>query len=117
MSPIQFGSHEYDFARTVVTMAVVDITPNSFHRPGTTYEFTDAMVPEQDLKARSELAYVLNVDGFGTQSLKVAKYKSFVAQAPTFRRGFKLFYSEDTKTMSPAQVMGLHPRPDVIVYE
>ena len=40
---------------------------------------------------------MLNVDGFGTQSLKVAKYKDFVGQAPGFRRGFKLFYSEDTE--------------------
>ena len=33
------------------------------------------MVPEAELKERKGLAYVLNVDGFGTQSLKVAKYK------------------------------------------
>ncbi len=44
------------------------------------HEFTDDMVPEQQLKPRSDLAYVLNVDGFGTQSLKVAKYKGFMAQ-------------------------------------
>ena len=81
------------------------------------HQFTDDMVPEQQLKERDQLAYVLNVDGFGTQSLKVAKYKSFVAQSPGFRRGFKLFYSEDTNTMTPAEVMGLQPRPDVVVYE
>ena len=60
---------------------------------------------------------MLNVDGFGTQALKVAKYKSFAAQAKQFRRGFKLFYEEDQGIMSPAQVMRLNPRPDVIVYE
>ena len=60
---------------------------------------------------------MLNVDGFGTQALKVAKYKSFAAQAKQFRRGFKLFYQEDRGSMSPAQVMRLNPRPDVIVYE
>jgi len=81
------------------------------------HQFTDDMIPETELKERSELAYVLNVDGFGTQSLKVAKYKSFVAQAPKFHRGFKLFYKEDTGILSPAQVMRLSPRPDVIVYE
>jgi hypothetical protein len=81
------------------------------------HQFTDDMVPESELKERAGLAYVLNVDGFGTQSLKIAKYKSFVAQAKQFRRGFKLFYHEDLKTMTPAQVMRLNPRPDVIVYE
>ena len=35
------------------------------------------MIPEAELKERKGLAYVLNVDGFGTQTLKVAKYKEF----------------------------------------
>ncbi len=81
------------------------------------HQFTDDMIPEAELKERKGLAYVLNVDGFGTQTLKVAKYKNFVAQAKHFHRGFKLFYSEDTNTMTPAQVMRLKPRPDVVVYE
>jgi hypothetical protein len=81
------------------------------------HQFTDDMVPQDQLKRPDGLAYVLNVDGFGTQSLKVAKYHAFVRQAPQFHRGFKLFYHEDTKTMSPKQVMGLVPRPDVVVYE
>ena len=45
------------------------------------HQFTDDMVPEAQLKERKGLAYVLNVDGFGTQALKIAKYKSFAAQA------------------------------------
>jgi len=81
------------------------------------HQFTDDMVPEQELKEREHLAYVLNVDGFGTQALKIAKYKGFVKQAPGFHRGFKLFYSEDTNIMSPKQVMRLQPRPDVVIYE
>ena len=81
------------------------------------HQFTDDMVPEAELKERKGLAYVLNVDGFGTQALKIAKYKDFVAQAEQFHRGFKLFYSEDHDTMTPAEVMRLQPRPDVVVYE
>jgi hypothetical protein len=81
------------------------------------HQFTDDMVPEKQLKRPPGLAYVLNVDGFGSQELKVAKYHDFVAQAPGFHRGFKLFYQEDAKTMSPGQVMRLSPRPDVVVYE
>jgi hypothetical protein len=82
------------------------------------HEFTDDMVPEAQLKPRKGLAYVLNVDGFGTQALKIAKYKGFAAQGKGFRRGFKLFYQEDAKPMmTAAQVMRLQPRPDVVVYE
>jgi hypothetical protein len=81
------------------------------------HEFTDDMVPETQLKERKGLAYVLNVDGFGTQALKIAKYKGFAGQAKQFRRGFKLFYQEDQRMMSAAQVMRLSPRPDVVVYE
>jgi hypothetical protein len=81
------------------------------------HQFTNDMVPEAELKARKGLAAVLNVDGFGTQSLKIAKYKSFAAEKSDFRRGFKLFYKEDVKMMSAAQVMRLSPRPDVVVYE
>jgi hypothetical protein len=81
------------------------------------HQFTDDMVPEAELKRHPGLAYVLNADGFGSDEVKVAKYRRFVRQAPAFRRGFKLFYHEDVKTMSPAKVMGLRPRPDVVVYE
>lgn len=81
------------------------------------HQFTDDMVPEREIKERSDLSIVLNVDGFGTQSLKIAKYKDFTKQATGFRHGFKLFYKEDTNTMTPAQVMRLTPRPDVVVYE
>jgi hypothetical protein len=81
------------------------------------HEFTDAMVPEAQLKQREHLAYVLNVDGFGSHALKIAKYHDFMAQVGPFRRGFKLFYHEDTDTMTPAEVMKLTPRPDVVVYE
>jgi hypothetical protein len=81
------------------------------------HQFTDSMVPEKQLKRPRGLAYVLNVDGFGSQALKIAKYHDFVGQAPEFRRGFKLFYQEDANTMTPRQVMRLSPRPDVVVYE
>ncbi|HEY6890397.1 MAG TPA: hypothetical protein VI300_21515 [Solirubrobacter sp.] len=81
------------------------------------HEFTDDMVPEGQLKQRKGLAYVMNVDGFGGQALKIAKYKGFADESQEFHRGFKLFYHEDQGMMSPAQVMRLQPRPDVVVYE
>jgi hypothetical protein len=81
------------------------------------HQFTDDMVDDTRLRRREELAMVLNADGFGTQPVKASKYHAFTRRAPTFHQGFKLFYEEDAGLMTPAQVMRLRPRPDVIVYE
>jgi hypothetical protein len=81
------------------------------------HQFTDDMVDESALKQRKGLATVLNVDGFGNQAVKKAKYKDFTAQAPDASHGFKLFYEEDTDLMRPAQVMRMKPRPVLVVYE
>jgi len=81
------------------------------------HQFTDDMVPEQQLKPRDGLAIVLNVDGFGNQAVKKAKYKDFTRQAPDFFHGFKLFYEEDTDLMRPREVMRMRPKPVLVVYE
>jgi hypothetical protein len=81
------------------------------------HQFTDDMVDERALKPREGLATVLNVDGFGNQAVKKAKYRDFTRQAPDFYHGFKLFYEEDADMMRPAEVMRLHPRPVLVVYE
>lgn len=83
------------------------------------HQFTDSMIRDkQRLKPLRGVPLVLNVDGFGGQEVKIAKYNDFTN--PPVRRvhsGFKLFYKEDTGTMSPAQVLKLRPRPDVVIYE
>jgi hypothetical protein len=81
------------------------------------HQFTDDMVPEQQLKSREGLATVLNVDGFGNQAVKKAKYRDFTRQAPDAFHGFKLFYEEDTDMMRPRQVMRMRPKPVLVVYE
>jgi hypothetical protein len=81
------------------------------------HQFTDDMVDHRELKQRDHLATVLNVDGFGGQSIKKAKYRRFAREAREFHPGFKLFYEEDTDLMTPRQVMRMKPRPDLIVYE
>ena len=61
---------------------------------------------------------VLNVDGFGGQEIKKAKYNAFAKGTPKgFAIGYKLFYREDTDLMTPREVMRMRPRPDVIAYE
>ena len=83
------------------------------------HQFTPSMVPVRALKKRDGLAMVINVDGFGGQEIKIAKYRSLArtAKAAGFRRGFKLFYQEDTRLMKPRQVLRMSPPPDVVVYE
>jgi hypothetical protein len=83
------------------------------------HQFTDSMIRNKEqLKPLHGVPLVLNVDGFGGQEVKIAKYHDFTS--PRVRHvhsGFKLFYKEDTNTMTPAQVLQLHPRPDVVIYE
>jgi hypothetical protein len=76
------------------------------------------MISRDDLlRPYPGVAMVVNVDGFGSQVVKVARYREFVARTPRLHRGLKLFYEEDAGLMRPAQVMRMRPRPDVVVYE
>jgi hypothetical protein len=81
------------------------------------HQFTEDMVDDRRLKRRQGLDMVLNADGFGGQAEKVAKYRTFTRAAPSFHKGFKLFYEEDTDLMSPREVLRLGPPPDLVVYE
>jgi hypothetical protein len=82
------------------------------------HQFTQSMIRnKQSLRHRRGVALVLNVDGFGDQPNKIAKYREFTHPRTGFRRGFKLFYTEDTNLMTPRQVLALRPRPDLVIYE
>ncbi|CAA9515403.1 MAG: hypothetical protein AVDCRST_MAG67-3069 [uncultured Solirubrobacteraceae bacterium] len=85
------------------------------------HQFTQDMVRnKRQLQTPPELAVTMNVDGFGTRSGKLSKYKDFTSKsnrpAGTYV-GFKLFYQEDTNLFTPKGVMALRPRPDVVMYE
>jgi hypothetical protein len=82
------------------------------------HQFTEDMIvgKEQLLRPR-ELAVTINVDGFGKQPDKIAKYQEFTRGASGFHHGLKLFYEEDTNLLSPAQVLAIRPRPEIVVYE
>jgi hypothetical protein len=83
------------------------------------HQFTDSMIRnKQQLRPLRGVPLVLNVDGFGGQEVKIAKYNDFTnPRVRHVHAGFKLFYKEDTDTMRPAQVLHLRPRPDVVIYE
>ncbi len=82
------------------------------------HRFTADMVAgEERLRSYPGVALVLNVDGFGDQANKVAKYEELHARGGEAYSGFKLFYEEDLGLMSPDDVLGLKPPPDLVVYE
>jgi hypothetical protein len=84
------------------------------------HQFTEDMIEDRELlETRPRVALVLNADGFGDPPNKRAKYRSLLPpQGPDpIHTGFKLFYREDTDLMSPADVKGLRPPPDFVVYE
>ena len=87
------------------------------------HQFTDGMIKDKShVVARPGVAIVFNVDGFGTPELKTAIYHRLARQGERRERrtrfsGLKLFFEEDTTLMKPRAVLGLRPRPDVVVYE
>jgi hypothetical protein len=84
------------------------------------HQFTSNMIGRKELLTQPPgVALTLNVDGFGDQPNKIAKYDEFTRApaASRFHAGFKLFYHEDTNLMSPRRVLRLRPRPEFVVYE
>jgi hypothetical protein len=72
------------------------------------------------LDARVQI--VIDMDGWGPPALKRDSYRAYVARYPVQFTGFKLFYKNDRKKkgsrlMTPAEVLGLHPKPLYIQYQ
>lgn len=81
------------------------------------HEFTPSMLPDrQAITQHTGIEECLHADGEGTPVAKVAVYHQLAFPA-VFHAGFKLFFTEDTRLMSPAEVMALTPRPDIITYQ
>jgi hypothetical protein len=82
------------------------------------HQFTDNMIRDKQLLKQSpEVALTLNVDGFGSVPVKVAKYRDFARERPATHNGFKLFYREDPVLMKPGRVLRMKPQPELVVYE
>ena len=65
---------------------------------------------------RRRLATVQHVDGFGTGEQKLATYRA-VLRPDRFHPGFKLFYDEDVRLMTPARVLAIRPRVRFVSYQ
>ena len=81
------------------------------------HQFRLDMLPDKARIRRSEVVdLVLNMDGFGSQSLKRSSYRAVMREPLPFA-GIKLFYRQDTALFTPAEVMSLVPTPALVVYQ
>lgn len=82
------------------------------------HAFATGMVRERyAIKAHQRLAFTFHIDGFGGRAAKLSKYDVLKTERKGFFNGFKLFYDEDVNMFSPAEVLGIKPRPDLITYQ
>jgi hypothetical protein len=57
------------------------------------------------------------MDGFGPPGLKLAQYRNYVHDQGVAYSGIKLFYHHDVPLLTPPQVLGLDPSPDLVIYQ
>lgn len=82
------------------------------------HQFLPEMVPNwQDIRPMPGVSFVMDTDGFGNPGVKIANYHAFITDQPIGYGGIKLFYTQDTPLMSPAQVLALQPSPLLIIYQ
>lgn len=89
----------------------------------TFYRFTRNMVTNyKNIKTIPEVQLVLTMDGWGHQARKIGTYNAFVNTEPIQFTGFKIFYKNDLKQensrlMTPSEVIELTPAPIYIQYQ
>jgi hypothetical protein len=87
------------------------------------HQFKTWMLPgREQIVDRPGLALVFHVDGFGPRHSKRETYdllsvKDGAAPGGGAHNGFKLFLDEDVDLMSPADVMAIEPRPELVSYQ
>jgi hypothetical protein len=69
----------------------------------------------RQIRQRRDVAVTLNFDGIGSPAAKRAGYATL--GAPRAFNGFSIFYSLDTRVMSPRSVLGLEPPPDFLLFQ
>jgi hypothetical protein len=82
------------------------------------HQFTTRMLPDASrIVAAPMIDVVLDMDGFGGQSLKLASYRTVTRPWRLEFTGFKIFYTIDTAPFTPEAVMQLRPLPSVVIYQ
>jgi len=68
--------------------------------------------------SRNELAYVIHIDGQGSQPQKNATWRTLTASPPpNVSWGWKNFIDEDKPMLSPEQTMQVTPVPTLVTYQ
>jgi hypothetical protein len=81
------------------------------------HQFQIRMIPDRELVVnRPGLATTFHMDGFGSQSEKLATWGFTQIGAP-FHNGFKLFLRQDSNLFTPTQISALSPRVDLVTYQ
>lgn len=88
----------------------------------TVHRFTrNGVTNSKDIALRSEVQIVMDMDGWGRESLKRNSYMEYIVSEPVQYTGFKLFYHNDTKNgdplMTPKDLLKLNPKPLYIQYQ
>jgi hypothetical protein len=82
------------------------------------HRFTDAMVTNTwEIAPDPNVQVVVTMDGFGPPALKLAQYRMYVHDQRVEFSGVKLFYHHDVPLLSPNDVLGLDPEPDLVIYQ
>ena len=82
------------------------------------HQFRRDMLPDKkDIRTSAMVDVVLNMDGIGSQALKLSSYRTIMTQGQLPFAGIKLFYKQDTQLFTPAQIMALTPTPSVVIYQ
>lgn len=82
------------------------------------HEFTPSMLPDRrNITQHLGVEMALHADGFGNPTSKITIFHQLRFPHPPFGIGFKLFLTQDSRLMTPAEVMRLSPRPDIVTYQ
>jgi hypothetical protein len=86
------------------------------------HRFTRNMVTNyKQIKTRPEVQIVMDMDGWGGPTLKYSSYQQYIHREPVQFTGFKLFYKNDvrnnTRLLTPKEVLALKPQPMYIQYQ
>ena len=87
------------------------------------HRFTQRMVTNhQNINLVPEVQVVMDMDGWGPQSLKKDSYRAYITAEPVQFTGIKLFYKNDLKNnstglLTPAEIMKLEPVPMFILFQ
>jgi hypothetical protein len=119
----KIGSYDADDINDVIDYLAALVTRHNLPpKVLVVHRFTRRMVTGFDrIKRDPRVQVVMHMDGWGTPASKRATYDAYVFNEPVQYPGFKLFYKNDTRRggslMTPAELLGLVPRPLYIQYQ